>query len=573
MTPAAKQRWVERGVDTLVFWVLVVGYVALLLSTVEDLGYARDEGFYFTAARQYESWFHMLLEHPARALEQHSVDRFWRANHEHPGLIKSLFALSNMAHREYDLFRDGGTSFRFPGMVLSALAVGVTYLWGRATVGRLPGLVAAVSLAMMPRVFYHSHLDCFDMPVVAMWLITTYAYWLSLERGGIFWALVTGVLYGLLLDTKHNAWLLPPALIAHFVLSRGPRGLWRDLRVSRTSAPLALFFMLLIGPLVFYAGWPWLWYDPIGRFAKYVAFHTGHEYYNMEFLGVTYFEPPMPRGYAWLMTIATVPTVTIVLFALGLVRFARQDLLGRRFVRLDLPLAGTERSRSRRSTRLLWLLCVLTSYAPWLSTNTPIFGGTKHWMTAYPFLCLFAASGFDWACQRIVALMRDRRLLAETARVVTAFAACIGPIVMAITSHPWGLSAYVPIVGGAPGAATLGLNRSFWGYTTGAVQDVLNDRAKKRAHVYLHDTAQDSWRQMEKDGRVRKDLRGTLTFQASDIGLYHHEQHMLRVDYQYWIDYGTVSPIHVGMYDGVPVVWVYQRPEAAKPKPKRRGKR
>ena len=38
--------------------------------------------------------------------------------------------------------------------------------------------------------------------------------------------------------------------------------------------------------------------------------------------------------------------------------------------------------------------CLVLSYAPWLLDTTPIFGGTKHWLNAYPFLALFAGLGF-----------------------------------------------------------------------------------------------------------------------------------------------------------------------------------
>jgi hypothetical protein len=203
------------------------------------------------------------------------------------------------------------------------------------------------------------------------------------------------------------------------------------------------------------------------------------------------------------------------------------------------------------------------SYAPWLSTSTPIFGGTKHWMTAYPFLCLFGAEGFQWVCARLSALLpRDgwRSWIAPaglTASVVT------GPVVMALHSHPWGLSAYTPIVGGAPGAASLGLNRSFWGYTTGAVTDFINAHAERGTRVYLHDTATESWKQLIRDGRIERGIQGTLGLSSTELALYHHEQHMARVEYQLWVDYGTVSPAHVGAYDGVPVVWVFARKQSA----------
>ncbi len=559
------RRFLSGLADPTIGLALAVAYVALLLATNKDLGYARDEGFYFQAARSYEGWFSLLFESPKAAFERANIDRFWAANSEHPAFVKSLFALSHhFLFAKWKLFAEEGTSFRFPGMALSGLAVAVTYLWGRRVSGRVAGLVAALSFAMMPHVFYHSHLDCFDMPVAAMWLVTTYAYWRSISGGGWAWALATGVLYGLLLNTKHNSWLLPPALIVHFVIARG-EGFWRELRAGSVRAPLALVAMAVIGPVVFYLGWPWIWHDTGKRLAAYVAFHTGHEYYNMEFLGRTYWKPPMPLGYAWVTTVATVPAVTLLLFLIGLgagVKRGGAVRLGWLARRLRFGAAPTPLDRDLFSTELLWFGCILTSYAPWLSKGTPIFGGTKHWITAYPFLALFAAQGFVLAARALTAERGRAVKLATSAALALAVTAA--PVAIAIGSHPWGLAAYTPLVGGAPGAASLGLNRSFWGYTTGAVQGFLNERAPPNASVYVHDTAMQSWDQMVKDGRLRGDLRPVWSPAGASFSLYHHEPHMLRVEYQIWVDYGTVAPARVGTYDGVPVVWVYERPPPPK---------
>lgn len=558
----------QSSLDPAIALLLAGGYVALLLSTSRNLGYARDEGFYFQAARSYEGWFELLWKSPKLAFEPQAVDRFWSANNEHPAFVKSLFALSHKwLYSGLHLIREEGTSFRFPGMLLSGLATAVTYLWGRRISGRLAGLVGALSFALMPRVFYHAHLDCFDMPVAAMWLFTTYAYYRSTHGGGLRWALFTGVLYGFLLNTKHNSWLLPPALIAHFVLARG-EGIWRELHVGRMRAPLALVSMALIGPAVFYATWPWIWHDTGRRLAAYVAFHTGHEYYNMEFLGRTYWKPPMPLGYAWVMTVATVPAVTLLLFAIGLALGLRRAVAVRvpwfdrwfsAKLRRPEPAVPAPLERDFFSVELLWLLCILTSYAPWLSKNTPIFGGTKHWITAYPFLCLFAAQGFARVARSLSELAP--RVVAKRAIALgLAVSVIVAPLAITLSSHPWGLSAYTPIVGGAPGGATLGLNRTFWGYTTGSVQDFLNREAPPNTAVFVHDTAMQSWDQMVRDGRLRSDLRGAWTPAQSSFALYHHEPHMGRVDYQIWVDYRTLSPAYVGAHDGVPVIWVYRRP-------------
>jgi hypothetical protein len=249
----------------------------------------------------------------------------------------------------------------------------------------------------------------------------------------------------------------------------------------------------------------------------------------------------------------------LLLFGVGLV----VSVLGvvnawqRRKLRAE-PVATALSFSAYTSTPLLWLLCLLMCYAPWWSDGTPIFGGTKHWITAYPFLCLFAGRGFAFAASRIAELLPRQRFASFTPHAL-AFSVLLGPLCMTLHSHPWGLSFYTPLVGGAPGAANLGLNRTFWGYTTGAVQDFIDARAPKNANVYVHDTALQSWEMLREDGRVRDDLRGTLSIAGSSLALYHHEPHMHRVEYEVWVDYGHDAPADVGTFDGVPVVWVYSR--------------
>src|SRR5580692_10868485 len=91
------------------------------------------------------------------------------------------------------------------------------------------------------------------------------------------------------------------------------------------------------------------------------------------------------------------------------------------------------------------------------------------------------------------------------------------PITETVRSHPWGLTSYTPLVGGAAGGASLGLNRTFWGYSTGAVVDFLNAEAPPGASVYIHDTAGASWDMLVRDGRIRRDIRASGSVPGSDF--------------------------------------------------------
>jgi hypothetical protein len=384
-----------------------------------------------------------------------------------------------------------------------------------------------------------------------MWLVTSYLYARSLESPSWGPALAAGAAYGLLLDTKHNSWIFAFALLLHFGLTRALPFLRavRDEKAWWRRLPRAWLCMLLLGPALFYALWPWIWHDTVPRLREYVAFHTGHEYYNMEFLGRTYWKPPMPRGYAWLMTLATVPLVTLVLATIGGVAALRGE--GRKASGGD---DDAQASDTFRSDWVLWAVSILASYAPWLSTSTPIFGGTKHWITAYPFLCLFAGLGF---AKVVEALRLGRPRLANPWLIGVCVLAA--PVVMTLHSHPFGLSAYTPLVGGAPGAASLGLNRTFWGYTTQGLAPFINQSAPRDATVYVHDTALQSFAMFQEDGRLRPDLRGSLDIAASQLALYQHEPHMSRVEQQIWLDYDTTAPSAIVAFDGVPVAWAYAR--------------
>ncbi len=65
----------------------------------------------------------------------------------------------------------------------------------------------------------------------------------------------------------------------------------------------------------------------------------------------------------------------------------------------------------------------------------------------------------------------------------------------------------------------------------------------------------------ERDGVWNKSLYDTMSVTESDLALYHHEPHMERVEYEIWAAYGTSTPVAIGEYEGVPVVWMYERPK------------
>jgi 4-amino-4-deoxy-L-arabinose transferase-like glycosyltransferase len=574
----AKER-IRRDPDPWIASGFAATYVVWLLATARSLGFSRDEGFYFTAATEYKRWFLLLAEHPSQAFERTSIDAIWAANHEHPSLMKSLFGLSqHVFHDRFHVFNDSSTAFRFPAMLTMGLALWVTYMFAARAYSRRAGTAAVLALGLMPNVFYHAHIACFDVPIMAMWASCVYVYYRAEGGGrrgdepppGVGWALLAGIVYGLTLETKHNSWMLPAVFVPHAVLVHG-RAIGRHAaKTGRVSIPATLVMMATVGPAVFVLLWPWLWNDTLARFQQYVNFHLHHEYYNIEFLGHTYFGPPSPRAYMPVMIAATVPTASLVLFAIGTVDrlraiAARAAEAAGGVVRRRLAFLGTA-PRDRLQTDALILLALAVPLGVFLLPKTPIFGGTKHWMPAYPFLAILAGRGFDLVWARLEPLLTSRlaldassvrrRALAQTIAIAVTFS---GAFAVTEHSHPFGLSTYVPFVGGTAGGADLGLNRQFWGFTTQSLAPYFEEKAPRGATVYIMDTAWASWQRMIDEGRLRRDLRGVGSPAEALFSIVHHEQHMNEVDYNIWTEYGQPNPDHVLLHDGVPIISVYRR--------------
>jgi 4-amino-4-deoxy-L-arabinose transferase-like glycosyltransferase len=548
--------------------VLALAYVVWLLATARSVGVPRDEGVYFRAATDYVGWWRMLLERGRVALEQNVIDASWGYNHEHPVLMKTLFGVSWwLFHEKWRVFADASTAFRFPAMCMAGAALWITYLFGARAWGRPVGLIAAILLGLMPRVFFHAHLACFDVPITAIWLACVYVHWRAQDDRGLAgrlgWAIAAGVVFGLALETKHNAWMLPAVVVPHGLFVHR-RAILDALRVGRVTVPTSLVSMAVLGPIVFYALWPYIWADTLARLQWYAEFHLHHEYYNIEFLGRNYFGPPSPKSYLPVMVLATVPTVTIVLFTVG--AFDRAAGLLRRAASWTLRLAGKEAHDAPPGdpleTDLLVGLALAVAVGPFFLAKTPIFGGTKHWMPAYPFLALLAGRGFQLvlgAMRRALPQLEGRRKLAAEAALVASVAAA--PLAVTAHAHPFGLAAYVPLVGGTRGGAGLGLNRQFWGYTTqNAAEEYLNVNAPRGASVFISDTTWDAWGHMQEEKRVRNDLRAVGTPSEAQFALVQHELHMNEVDYSIWAAYGATAPVYVVSLDEVPIVSIYRRP-------------
>ena len=536
-------RWRDHGVGL----ALCVGYVFLLAATSADVGIPRDESFYFDAGNNAAQWWLKLADPEVESFSKAEIDRRWRYNHEHPVLMKSLFGVSHeLLVERWALLESHTLGYRLPTMVFAGFTLWLTWLLGLMVGGPLVGLVGALGLAFMPRYFFHAHLSCFDAPVTFMWVLVCYTYLRGARSRA--WALASGVALGLGLATKLNIFFAPFGLLLVAIADT-----WRHRRETGSVRGRIGFYgwiagaMVVLGLLVFFAHWPWLWHDTLRRLGGYYAFHARHEHYPVDWFGTLYYRPPFPVTFPFVFAAVTIPVGVLVLGAMGLWRVvgdARAWWRG-------------EHEYDRRAAEVFLLLNLLLPMVVIALPNTPIFGGTKHWMPAMPFLAIIAGIGAHQLAAKLFA--EPRRMLLGGALAVTLLLPAVWDTLRYGTQGPAYFNA---LVGGPPGAAELRLPRNFWGHSTASVLPVINADAEPRAQVFWHKATLGSIKAYKRDEMLRGDVRytGDWTAPYSDWAVYHDQLEKLPEEVDVWRAYGTDWPVGGYFLDGVQLMSVYHRP-------------
>jgi hypothetical protein len=597
------------GRDRLVMGLLALMTVTWLLAVEGRQGFGRDEGQYFRAGERYWGWFEELAlnlraGHPTRSFTPAGLDRYWSDNApDHPVVAKVLYGLSWRAfhrctctgparglhpipvrgrHITLPLFSRDSTAFRFPAILFAALLVSLVYRFCRRFVSWPAAAAGAVLTLAQPHYFFHAQIACFDAPITTMAFAVGYAYWKSLRSPR--WGVLTGVLFGVALGTKHNAWLMPFFLLGHYLWMRrgdvlGPRfGFPGPRRVPRV--PLAFVSMAVLGPIIFFLHWPWLWQAPVVRARMYLNRHLQHEHYNFEYLGRNWNAPvtdprlkPLRMTAPFVETLFTVPVTTLALAAAGAVVLARRRR-GERLspeAELETPVVpapdwrrpGADVDRAPGAFLAVQIFGPLGVVA---LPATPIFGGIKHFLPAMPYIAVAAAFGLDRLARAVAGAVGARALgRAPASRALPAALAalvCLPAVVETRRSHPDGLSHYNLLAGGFAGGATLGMNRQFWGYAVLPMLPWVNEHPDNRS-MYWHDVISDALFMYKREGRLGMEVGDTGYGQPaigrSSVGILFYEKHWAGYEGTFWDDYGTTRPVLVREREGVPLITAYQR--------------
>ncbi len=527
---------------------MALAYFLLLWTTAEEIGFTRDEGYYFKASSHAATYLENLFSHPiASAFSDRQILQAFGYNREHPPLVKYVQALCHGLTHRWLGFASAAQGFRAAGFFFGALSLVATYLLGTALVSQRVGVLAALLLVSLPRYFYDAHLACFDVPMAAMWTLSIHTFYRAMTappHKRVVRGLGAAWVFGLALLTKLNALFLPLLFVAFWLAtlpkSRWPqwgRGVSGGKELVCPRPPWVLTGCLVGGVWVFFAGWPYLWHHSLERVAGYLAFHLHHEHYPVSWFHTLLVKPPFPWSFPWLMTLFTVPLPIFVMAFLG---FGR-------------GLVDTLKHRDRRA-----FLLVATAFFPMLLISlpsTPIFGGVKHWYNAMPALMVLAASAMFSVFE---VLRRTCSEVQTRALTVVAILLTVCPGFLAIAeTHPHGISYYSETVGGVRGAASLGLQRGFWGGLARPLYPHLFQTGGA-LRAFFNRTNYESYLMYRKEGQIPHQIQYAREARGADIGIHFAQPEHGEAEGAIWSNLGT-RPVHGVYLDEVTLVQGYDR--------------
>jgi 4-amino-4-deoxy-L-arabinose transferase-like glycosyltransferase len=415
----------------------------LVIVTLDGPGLTVDEPLDVRPGRTYVE---SLTRERWRFFDRDVVIRVFRDNAEHPPLGRWLLGIASKLGEPLEVLWKGPdptSQYVLSGRLAPAFAfaalVGVVVYQGTLRWGNAAGLGAGFALMAMPRVFAHAHLGALDTFLSLFWTVAVLAADGAIRsRSPVRNMALAGVCWGLVLLTKIHGWLLIP-LVSVWSLY------WLGFR--RGSAVLVLWAAVGVG--LFFAAWPWLWYDTWERFSHYWGTGLTRAPIRVAYFGEIFDDNELPWHYPWFYFAVTVPVGLQPLGLLGLLRGWRE----RRAEPLPILLAGT-----------------IVLFLALFSTRVPVYDGERLFLLVFPAWALLIGAGLAW----VWSWCGSRRWL-RGALVALVLAQSWG----VVSIHPFGLSYFNAFVGGLRGAQRLGLELTYWG---DAVSNRLLDRLAAEAN-------------------------------------------------------------------------------------------
>lgn len=434
---------------------------AITALTLNDYGITWDEAIYFYAGDSYLKWW---LDPSVEKIEA-----YWRINHEHPPLVKLLSGLTHyIFHEKLNLF---GHIFSYRLSILIFVFTANYFLFRfMADLFSLSiAFLSALIFFFLPRIFFHAHLGAFDYPVSAIWIAVIYLFWKALnETQNLKYIFLAAIFLGLALLTKINAFLLYAPLVFIWIWD-----FWeKKVRSDRQRKFFNLILILIIPPIMLISFWPWLWPGTLSKILGFVFFHRYHPGVFTYYLGKQW--SIQPWHYPFVMTFATMPAFTSILFLLGLLAIIFKP----------------------DKNKILILFNALFPLILIAMPSVPKYDGVRLFLPAFPFISMIAGFG----AQKIFLLIKKSPPSPRSSphkkgergsgrAIIFIFIVLFAFTVYSsiIKTHPYQSSYYSELIGGTEGAAKKGFELEYWGNAYIGALPWMNQHEQSTFWVYMAD--------------------------------------------------------------------------------------
>ncbi len=364
---------------------------------------------------------------------------------------------------------------------------------------------------------------------------------------------------------------------------------WLIYLTLRKTKPLPLRWALialpsLVSPLTFFLLWPWIWHDTLPRLAEYFNRHLNPPAWETHYLGNLILNPPpFPVDYPFVMWLYTLPVSVVFLGLLGFAMLLWRSRFGQVVKGFVLKASGEKRwkhpgdawngsleSIPSRFDNWLLIVNILLPLAIIANPKTPVYGGTKHFMTAVPYLCIACVMALRFIAQRFSshAWFQSRAGLTRMLSPALILLAMLPGVFGLLICQGNELSYYNEIMGGPTRSPEVGMQRSFWAAGSRLILPELNKLKRHGQRVYYNNTPYDSQRAYKWVGEMDQGFHPARDEWRADLAVLNTWQFKLEKIYEVRRAFGTNAPSAVGDLLGVPLVEVYVNQNQNLPKNK-----
>lgn len=375
----------------------------------------------------------------------------WKLNKEHPPFSKYVFGSTRVLSLRLPYFTEKldqdypiGRRYTFQRIVstfIGSLSVLLLFFIIRKFYNDKIAILSSFSLSFTPYFIAHSRVPTQENLVLFLTLLSTSIFFIALNSKNLYhkYFLYSGIFLGLAIATKYNAFF--------FLILFCALGLY-EFHKEFIKSNILIFknYIILIPAIslgIFYAVWPWLWPDPIGRFLSSASRINDSRY-------LEYFFGQLPSPHPWYYFFVYIFATTPPILILGVFLFLIKILFNRN--KYD-----------------IWFFAYFLT--PLLAMFSPLkMDGIRYIFPIYPALAVISSIGFYWIIEN------SSKFIEASYKSLTDFIIpliVVGVLLMTnLIYHPFYWDYYNIFVGGPLGVYQ---NRLFdFGYWGEGLRDGMN---------------------------------------------------------------------------------------------------